>query len=56
VHIRGGIALTVTISVGIAMAGEREGIGALLSRADAAMYRAKSNGRNCITWAATPPP
>jgi len=56
VHSRGGIDLNVTISIGIAIAGEREDIVALISRADAAMYRAKRNGRDCMTWAATPPP
>jgi diguanylate cyclase (GGDEF)-like protein len=54
VHIRGGIELRVTLSIGIALAHEREGIAALISRADAAMYRAKHNGRDCMTWAATP--
>jgi diguanylate cyclase (GGDEF)-like protein len=56
VSVRGGLELRVTISIGIAMAGEREGIAALISRADAAMYRAKRNGRDCMTWAVSPPP
>jgi diguanylate cyclase (GGDEF)-like protein len=51
VQIRGGIELRVTLSIGIAMAGERESIAALVSRADAAMYRAKHNGRDRTTWA-----
>jgi diguanylate cyclase (GGDEF)-like protein len=52
VQIRGGIELSVTLSIGIAMAGDREGIVALVSRADAAMYRAKHNGRDRTIWAA----
>lgn len=56
VRIRGGIELRVTVSIGIAMAGEREAIAALVSRADAAMYRSKRNGRDCMTWAVAPSP
>ncbi|HVY81588.1 MAG TPA: GGDEF domain-containing protein [Steroidobacteraceae bacterium] len=56
VRIRGGVELRVTVSIGIAMAGEREAIHALVSRADAAMYRSKRNGRDCMTWAMPPSP
>jgi diguanylate cyclase (GGDEF)-like protein len=51
-----GSQLNVTLSIGIAMAGEREGIEALISRADAAMYRAKRSGRDRMTWASSPAP
>ena len=36
----------VTLSAGIAIAGETESLHALLERADAALYRAKAQGRD----------
>ena len=46
----GGILLkTLTISIGAAaLTSEMSGIDDLLKKADAAMYRAKNNGRNCV--------
>lgn len=41
-------ALGVTVSGGVAMAGEGDDAHGLLSRADAALYSAKSSGRNCV--------
>jgi diguanylate cyclase len=41
----------VTMSIGVAMASVDEAVTALVERADAAMYRAKRNGRDCITCA-----
>jgi PleD family two-component response regulator len=39
----------VTASIGIATRGpEREGVFDLISRADRALYLAKSDGRNCV--------
>lgn len=37
-----------TISIGVVVRREREGIEAMLSRADNALYKAKSSGRNCV--------
>jgi diguanylate cyclase (GGDEF)-like protein len=48
-----GITVNVSISIGIASAAEGENfnVKAALDRADAALYRAKANGRNrCICW------
>jgi hypothetical protein len=41
------IQLTTSIGITIAMPGE-EDVDAVLARADAALYRAKADGRNCI--------
>ena len=43
----GSIFVTASIGVSAAMAGELDSK-ALLARADAAMYRAKRDGRNCV--------
>ncbi len=44
-----GVAIPVTVSIGIAVFDPaREDARALLARADAALYRAKSNGRNRV--------
>jgi diguanylate cyclase (GGDEF)-like protein len=40
--------LQVTISVGVAQARGDSSLGQLLQRADAALYQAKRNGRNCV--------
>jgi diguanylate cyclase len=45
----------VTMSIGVAMANVDETVGTLVERADAAMYRAKRNGRDCITCAEAAP-
>jgi PleD family two-component response regulator len=37
-----------TISVGVAARRANEGLPDLLKRADAALYRAKEDGRNCV--------
>jgi diguanylate cyclase (GGDEF)-like protein len=44
--------LQATVSVGVASASSRTDIAVLLCRADIALYRAKSNGRNRIEYAA----
>jgi diguanylate cyclase len=41
----------VTMSIGVAMANVDEAVGTLVERADAAMYRAKRSGRDCMTCA-----
>ena len=41
----------VTVSIGVAMADVDEAVATLVERADAAMYRAKRNGRDCMTCA-----
>ena len=49
--ILGGHRLSVTVSVGGALARKRESVGALVKRADAQTYRSKANGRNCVSLA-----
>lgn len=44
----------VTASLGIAMLQDGEGASGWLARADAALYRAKANGRDCIIYADAP--
>jgi diguanylate cyclase (GGDEF)-like protein len=43
-----GRALAVTASIGVAVSKEPEGVEALISRADDALYRAKRGGRNLV--------
>jgi diguanylate cyclase (GGDEF)-like protein len=43
-----GLELRVSISVGVAEAREDVSLSHLLQRADAALYQAKRNGRNCV--------
>lgn len=43
--------VTTTVSIGVAMLQESDSVGRLLERADAALYRAKSNGRNMVRLA-----
>lgn len=43
-------ALKVTASLGVAAARGQENAGQLKERADAALYAAKNNGRNCVYW------
>jgi diguanylate cyclase (GGDEF)-like protein/PAS domain S-box-containing protein len=40
--------LQTTVSIGLAQLGDDESLERLLARADAALYQAKRNGRNCI--------
>jgi GGDEF domain-containing protein len=40
--------LTVTVSGGVAVAGEGDTAPTLLTRADTALYSAKAGGRNCV--------
>ncbi len=43
-----GVALTMSLSQGLALYSEGEDVQTLLRRADQAMYRAKAAGRNCV--------
>lgn len=47
-----GVTISVTISIGLAVDRGGEGISALLSRADKALYCAKADGKNCLAEAA----
>jgi diguanylate cyclase (GGDEF)-like protein len=46
-----GLAVSVTVSLGVAAAVRAEEANALLRCADAALYRAKAAGRNCVALA-----
>ena len=46
-----GVEVPVTISVGIATSDDSPNAEGLLGAADAALYRAKSGGRNRVVWA-----
>jgi diguanylate cyclase (GGDEF)-like protein len=46
-----GESLSCSVSIGVAEYNHEEGITACLSRADAALYQAKSNGRDCCAHA-----
>ncbi len=48
--------LRVTVSLGVAVCQAEETIEDLLRRADAALYRAKRDGRNCVRMAERPRP
>ncbi|MEZ5764779.1 MAG: diguanylate cyclase [Xanthobacteraceae bacterium] len=48
VHIAEGCALSATVSIGMSLACQAGDFDALFSAADAALYRAKNDGRNCI--------
>lgn len=46
-----GISIDLTVSIGVAHAeSSLAGVKELLKRADARLYRAKKDGRNCIAW------
>jgi diguanylate cyclase (GGDEF)-like protein len=48
-----GAPMRLTVSIGVAEAGAgMDGVAALMKEADAALYRAKHSGRNCVV----PPP
>ena len=52
-HIKiGATIITVTVSIGIAALSDHAALPALFSAADAALYCAKSEGRNCVRLAA----
>lgn len=44
----------VTVSIGVAVASGAGGLDTVLNHADAALYRAKSKGKNCVEVAAIP--
>jgi diguanylate cyclase (GGDEF)-like protein len=51
-----GADVTVTVSIGVSEAdAETESIGALMKRADQALYQAKRDGRNCVRHASGAP-
>lgn len=52
IRLPSGAALTVTLSTGIALMAGQEASDRLISRADAALYDAKAEGRNCVRLAA----
>jgi len=58
VQLPDGPAITVTCSFGVAVAapGRRQSPESLLKDADAALYRAKANGRNRVEYAGSEPP
>jgi diguanylate cyclase (GGDEF)-like protein/PAS domain S-box-containing protein len=45
-----GTEISVTVSVGVTVAGENEFESETIKRADAGLYASKHAGRNCITW------
>lgn len=45
-----GHRIVVTVSVGVVMMGDAEGFHSAFRRADAALYRAKAAGRNCVVF------
>lgn len=47
-HAPGGCGIPATVSVGVACGSANAALDLLIARADAALYRAKANGRNCI--------
>jgi diguanylate cyclase (GGDEF)-like protein len=50
----GAATITVTVSIGVAQMHAGESVGELLARVDAALYRAKRDGRNCCVAAPAP--
>ena len=51
-----GIEVRFTVSIGVSQLDTREPtIDTLLQRCDKALYQAKSEGRNCVRWAAAAP-
>ncbi len=51
-HTRGGD-VTCTLSVGVDEFGDGDSLASVMARADAALYAAKANGRNCVMVAPT---
>ena len=49
-----GVAIPVTVSIGVATAFASDGVDALLAEADAALYRAKHAGRNRVVYGPSP--
>jgi diguanylate cyclase (GGDEF)-like protein/PAS domain S-box-containing protein len=45
-----GTEISVTVSIGVTMAGENEVETEIIKRADEGLYASKHAGRNCITW------
>lgn len=51
VRLEGGMSLRITASIGVALARPGEGLQQLMAAADAALYRAKGNGRDRVELA-----
>ena len=47
-ELAGGARLRATASIGVAVVQPKEAAASLIERADAALYEAKSQGRNCV--------
>lgn len=45
-----GNEISVTVSIGVTMAGKNEIVTEIVKRADQGLYASKHAGRNCITW------
>ncbi|MCL1857953.1 MAG: sensor domain-containing diguanylate cyclase [Oscillospiraceae bacterium] len=45
----GDLPLSVTVSIGVAVAREEDTIDSVVKRADELMYKSKQNGKNCVT-------
>ncbi len=50
----GGVALSLTMSAGLAESGPDESMASVVDRADKALYQAKAAGRDCWRWAREP--
>ena len=48
-----GLETPVSVSIGLAMRGERDDVSSMMNRADRNLYRAKGSGRGCVVAEAT---